>query len=700
MGATAFGFTNTEVLAAGAGLLTLNSDVTGSATVAAIPSTCSITGTVNVQRFITGGTNHRGYRLLSSPVHVGATKFVSMNYLINSAYLKGSGGTAGGFDGTGNPNLYLYRENLVPVNTTFTGGNYRGVASLYAGAEPPAVTTNTSYTMDVDGGPFNVPVGGGYLFFFRGARSAATLAQETALSYIPTSATLTATGTLNQGAITATDWYTPASTSLGYTLTSGLSGVEGFNLVGNPYASSIDWDTFDHSGNPAAGIYAPNIGAHICYIFDALTQNYNVYEAGSAGVGTIAAVNSNIIPSGQGFFMVSFSNLSSKLVFNEAAKTNTQATAATGNLFLGTPAPAAVTQSLHIMLTRDSVTSAVNKDGILIIFDKSASAKYVRGEDAPHKTGSGTVGLASMSADSVALAINKMPFPTLQTQKIPLTVTATATGLYQLNMTATKSIPALYTMWLKDAYKQDSLDIRANPVYSFNIDKTDTASFGASRFSLVMSENPALMVHLLDFNATKATGGSQVVWKTENEQNYTNFTVQRSIDGGVTFAVLGGFASSALGTYSFLDANPAMKANQYRLKIQDLNGTITYSKVVTLIYGNGDSPLKPQMNVYPNPSADVINVSIPSSTVSNSQTNLSGLQTLATTPGLVSTTSGSSSSYDIKIISITGSVIKSATSASTNWQGSVSGLAPGTYIIQVINNSDKSLVGRNTFVKL
>ncbi len=683
------------ILASG-GNLTLNSDASGSATVAAIPTGSSITGDVNVERFITGGAGHRGYRLLSSQVTIGATGFESLNYLINSCYIKGTTGVPGGFDQVGNPNIYLYRENIVPSNASFISGNFRGINTLGTSF------TNVNYLVDGDAGTWNIPKGDGFMFFFRGDRSVASIAVEQGLAYVPTSTTLVATGTLNQGAITVHDWYTPASATLGYTTTVTASGnnstVRGFNLVGNPYASSIDFDTYGTSAG--AGIYTPGGGVGpYAYIFDPVSQNYSIYTAGTGGVGTIATVNANIIPSGQGFFVAARA-AGTSLTFNEAAKVNTQAIAADGNLFLGTPKQNAIAQSLHIRLTRDSITSKVNTDGIFFIFEKSASTKYVPIEDAPYKAGSGTVGLTSKSSDNFSLAVNRMPFPTVETQKIPLTVTGNKTGIYQLTMTLSKSIPLLYTMWLKDAYKQDSLDIRANPTYSFNIDKSDTSSFGANRFSLVMSENPALMVHLLNFNATKTKGGSQVVWKTENEQNYTNFTVERSTDGGVTFAVLGGYASSALGTYSFLDQNPAMKANQYRLKLQDLNGTISYSKVVTLMYGNGDSPLTAHINIFPNPSADVINVSIPSSTVTNTQTNLSGLQTLATTPGLVSTNSGSSSSYDIKIISITGSVIKSATSASTNWQGSVSGLAPGTYIIQVINNSDKSLVGRNTFVKL
>jgi trimeric autotransporter adhesin len=202
---------------------------------------------------------------------------------------------------------------------------------------------------------------------------------------------------------------------------------------------------------------------------------------------------------------------------------------------------------------------------------------------------------------------------------------------------------------------------------------------------------------LLNFTAAKASNGAQIAWKTENEQNYTNFTVERSTNGGATFNDLGNFVSSSVGTYSFLDGNPPIAADRYRLKIVDLNGAITYSNVVTLIYGNGNNITAGNISVYPNPASDVINLAINQGSTT-SVGSLSASQPAALTPGL--NQGATSQSYGIKIISITGSVITSVTSSSANWQNSVSDLAPGTYIIQVVNNSNNSLVGRSTFVKL
>jgi len=405
---------------------------------------------------------------------------------------------------------------------------------------------------------------------------------------------------------------------------------------------------------------------------------------------------SNIIPSGQGFF-VKASSTSAQLVFNESAKTNSQLTGPTqttgATLLLSTaPIHTNVLQYMRMNLAVDSV----NKEETVIRFDNSSSTKYDTNEDAQYMPGSGMMSLSSMTADTVPVAINNMPLPK-QTQTVKLNVTTTADGQFSLNMTELKSIPALFQVWLKDAYTNDSLDFRHNQTYKFNILHSDTNSFGANRFTLVIRQDPALGIHLLSFGAAKATGGAQVTWTTENEQNYTNFTVERSSDGGITFAVLGGFASSELGTYSFLDKNPALAADMYRLKIEDINGTITYSNIVTLVYGSSTTTTtvaKNNISIYPNPSTGIINLAI--NPASNSVQKISSLNTGSGTVQTASTTQA----YDIKIISITGSVIKATTSTTASWQDNVSNLTPGTYIIQVVNNKDKSLVGKSTFIKM
>ncbi|MBB3054941.1 putative Ig domain-containing protein [Mucilaginibacter gotjawali] len=657
------------------GLLTLKSSATSTASVAAIPTGPSITGNVNVQRYITGGTGYRGYRLGSSPVYattVSGNNVCSINYLQTYMYLTGSAG--GGFDKTGNPTLYLFREDQTPSNLTFTSGNFWGVSAINN-------TPATTYTLTGSGtGNFNIPVGNGFLYFFRGNRNSASLTTETQPSYVtPVAVTTVTTGILNQGQVIVNNWYTPGSPYLGYTGTgTGTNyAVRGFNFVGNPYASSIDWESYNTTSS-TTGIYANNVGITV-YELNDVTNNYDVYQKG----GIYTNHGTRTIVSGQGFFVLATSGTNPQLIFNETAKTTAQNTGQ--NLFMSTKDGLAalnnsnVDQHLRLQMVKDTI----HTDDVYIGFNSGASSKFVDDEDAPYRPGNGQVSISSFSADGVKLAINKMPLPTLHDQTIPLFITAKAYGTYGLNLTEIAAIPQVYDVWLKDKFNKDSLDMRHNPSYTFDI-TADTNSYGSNRFELVIRENPLKMVHLLNFSATKAQNGAEAVWVTENEQNYTNFTVERSTDGGTTFNVLGGYASDAQGTYSYLDKNPANGANLYRLKIEDINGTISYSKVVTVMYGNGSSLVKTGILVYPNPAKSTLNLNI-----------APGFNSSTATP-----VTGSSTAYDIQIVNILGSVVTKATTNTQSWQTDVSSLMPGTYVVRVVNSSNNSTVGQGTFIKL
>ncbi len=662
-----------------ANLVTLQSDATGSATISQM-TTGSITGAVNVQRYITGGAGYRGYRLLSSPVYgttISSNNVYSVNYVKNSCFVKGTTGIAGGFDVTGNPTIFLYRENLAPVNFSFTGGNYRGINTF-------GTTPNYNYLIDNDGAnAFNILVGNGYLFFFRGDRNAVgqTVATESLTTYVPTATTLTASGTLNQGQITMYDWYTPTSANLGFTTISGSILIEGFNLAGNPYPSSIDWEQYNTTTS-TTGIYAPNVSSTV-YELNPKTQNYDTYQKG----GLFTNSGTRTIVSGQGFFVLA-SNASAQLIFNETAKVATQNAGL--SLMMGKPVNQIVNnQFLRLQLALDSV----NTDDMLISFNDKAKTSFNIAEDAPYRQGNGKVSLASLSSDNVLLAINTRPL-LHQGQTIPLKVGAYADGVYTLNLTALEKIPQLYDIWLMDAYKKDSLDLRHNRTYSFNIALSNPATYGSGRFSLVIRQNPALALRLLRFNATKTLSGAQIVWTTANEQNYTYFTVERSTNGGTTFNVLNSVVSSGLGTYSFLDKDPVTGTDSYRLELQDLNGVISYSKIINLKYENTSNRSNSNISVYPNPVSSTLNLVI-------TPPNGSELPTYASTEhNLAATQNTTAIIYGIKIITKSGVVIKTATSSSPNWQANVSNLTPGAYVIQVINNSNNSLVGQLTFVKL
>lgn len=673
--------TSGTTLDAGSGSLTLNSDATSSASISSLkPASGSITGvingTVNVQRFMTGNNNisYRGYRLLSSPVSDPASSTETLAYgYFNLSYLKGTGtsgsgsyltggtGSADGFDAAGNPTVYFYREDLVPNNSSFTSGNYRGVNKIN--------NSPKLYSIGIvnDGSPL-MPVGNGYLYFYRGNNGTNT-------STIPSNLIFSSLGRLNQGQITVRPWFNQ-TTNLSYTTPTGPSdprfNIAGFNLVGNPYPSSIDWNTaYDYTlpgpnTTSTKGIYATNIDQAI-YIYNNQSKNYDTYlnSAGPGGSGTNGITN--IIPVGQGFF-VRATSASAQLIFNESAKINDQPDVLLLNSAI---ASAPAKPLLRLQLAKD----AISKDETIIILNSKAHTAYVQNEDAVYLKGIGAVNLSNMSSDRLPLAISQVPLPQNK-QTIPLNITVNAAGPYTLNLTEIKNLPDIYDVWLMDGYTKDSLDIKHNPTYSFAV-SADTASTGTNRFKLVIRLNAVKAVHLLSFTGVQDTKQIKLTWTAENEENYTTYVLQRSIDGGHTFTTLDSLTSANLGTYNDLDPNPVTGINLYRLKQVDVIGNVSYSAVLSFSY-SPPIPVSDNNNavsVYPNPVKYILGV-------------------------VIKPKGGKSGNYKITITNNMGIIIKTGTTTIPIWLNDVVNLLPGTYFINVTSSKDNSLVGRATFIKL
>jgi hypothetical protein len=693
-----------------AGTFTIQSDANGSGAIGPLNTTggqlASCNGTFSVERFYQGSTTYdnvkkrwlaRNYRIISSPVNnnqkSNGSYLFGLNYIVgatagqttaaNSTTNAFITGCTGGSTPAGNPSAYLYKESITPSNLTFISGNFLGITNITNSTTLGTVTAS-------DGGTYSLPVGTGVFFFDRGA--ATSWSTRTVYPYIaPENVTLTSSGSINQYSVVVKDYYNITASTLAYTGTgTGTNyAVRGFNMIGNPYPCTIDWETVN-----SGGITVTNINPTV-YVFNPVTNQYDTYSS-STHIGSTTTFLGKIA-SGQGFFVQATNSSSPALTINETAKAPTSFPTGT-SLYMGTPVAQGPAQLLRLKLVIDTL----NYDDIVVAFNSSASAKYNPAEDGFYLPGINAMeSLSSLSDDQVPLSINSLPLPKQTAQVIKLKVTGKVTGLYTLNRTALQAIPEIYEVWLMDSYKKDSLDLRANTTYAFNIDQADTNSFGSNRFQIVIRQNKALAMHLLNFAAVKDINAAQITWKTENEENYTNFAVERSTDNGATFSAIGGFTSSALGTYTLTDKNPLNGANEYRLKIEDMNGTISYSDVITLSFGNGTNLASNYINIYPNPASGTINLAISPITAAAAGSNLSALQTAAITPGLpASAGTTETASYQIRIVNITGEVVKTATSTTTNWQANVGGLLPGTYIIQVTNNNDNSLVGKGTFIKM
>ena len=126
------------------------------------------------------------------------------------------------------------------------------------------------------------------------------------------------------------------------------------------------------------------------------------------------------------------------------------------------------------------------------------------------------------------------------------------------------------------------------------------SSFSSFYFS---NETITLPVQFITFNG-KLTPQNivQLNWDAQVDAKHHRFVVEKSLDR-VRYAAIG----TVSGTEAFqaFDANPAIGNNFYRLRQEDIDGGITYSKTINVVYNPGYL-----LTVYPNPVKDQLNLRI------------------------------------------------------------------------------------------
>jgi parallel beta-helix repeat protein len=101
-------------------------------------------------------------------------------------------------------------------------------------------------------------------------------------------------------------------------------------------------------------------------------------------------------------------------------------------------------------------------------------------------------------------------------------------------------------------------------------------------------------VELLDFKTTPSVSGNNLAWATATEINTTHFDIERGGNGQVFEKIATVKAQGSNSVYAFLDAKPFNGITYYRLKINDLDGKITFSKIVSVASIN-----KKNVKIYP-----------------------------------------------------------------------------------------------------
>jgi hypothetical protein len=207
------------------GNLTLLSSATQSAGIGSLLNSADVIGDVNVQVYITGDNTNmkfRGYRSLSSPLNenlIPSNGKRSLAQLKDYIIITGPGGTSNGFDQGGSAQPFAVTLQL-----------YNPLAHRNQIRFDPV--NNISQTLRP---------GAGILTFFRG-RQMGNYSQNFRKLNVPYNApepvTVVFKGPVNKFDLPAVTVYDNQDTT---------DELRGYNLLGNPYPSAIDWTKVSHS---------------------------------------------------------------------------------------------------------------------------------------------------------------------------------------------------------------------------------------------------------------------------------------------------------------------------------------------------------------------------------------------------------------------------------------------------------------------
>ena len=394
---------------------TLFSDATGTAMV--VNTSGTVVGNATVQRYINPTTNAgNGYRHYASPVAattVADLTTTGFTPVVNPAYNQAA-------------NPYI----ITPFPTVFGYNNVRLTSAS-------ALSSNFDFGWESPAALSDVLTPG--------------------LGYsvnIPGTQTVDFVGSLNNGPISRTN------------LARGPQADAGWQLLGNPYPSPLNWDAVPTTGLDAA-VYVfrstgPYAGTYASYVPGGASTN--------GGSAQLAAM--------QGFFVRTTSaSTPGSLSFTNAARLTTyanptfQRTASTDPL---------------VRLTLSAATGPA--DDAVVYFTSNATTGFDATADAYKLVASGTPVLASELSATDLLSINALPALGTASVAVPLRVQAPQAGSYTLRATELLNLPAGVQAALRDNQTGTLFDLSQPAGYTVSLG----AGTATGRFTLLLRTGSAL----------------------------------------------------------------------------------------------------------------------------------------------------------------------------------------------------------------
>jgi len=252
----------------------------------------------------------------------------------------------------------------------------------------------------------------------------------------------------------------PSGSPLVITCTYTGNAGKGWNLIGNPFSSALDWDQVIRGDGMDNALY----------YYDAATQNYLYYIDINGGIGT----GSRYIPAMQGFMVHAKSTGTHTVTLNNDMRVhNSQNFYKSGESLPG---------SLSL-----TVSSGDFEDAAFVYFHEGATTAFDGSYDA-YKLSSyneQVPTIYTISSDNQNVAINGLPELTEDLQ-IPVWFKAGTVGTFTLTADVA-NMPA--TVFLKDLKTGTDQNLRVNPEYTFTAGDLEASGRFLLHFSALGVDN-------------------------------------------------------------------------------------------------------------------------------------------------------------------------------------------------------------------
>ncbi len=511
--------------------LTLKSSDTLTASVADLTNNNTSTGNdivgqVTVERYI---SNKKAWRLLSMP-----TKHLAQT--INQSWMEGGA--------VNNNPVNSYGIQITSNRPSWLAD---GFDTLSNGG--PSVKTFNPTTNSWDGianTNQHFINGEAYMAFIRGDRSVTSYLQA------PTATILREKDGLHTGDFLLNNLGTAGGQFVG---------------VGNPYASAISLSNLNATNlDNAYYFWDPALGGANGYgAYQSVTVDANGDVSIAPGGGSYTSGNYNV-QSGQGFIVHTNSGVGA-LAFKESNKVN-------GSNLCSRPPSHTRSLRVNIYSIQNNNTSLI--DGVLHLFD-SSFAEHIDKNDIV-KFGNVAENIAIKKNDTL-LAIERSTLPD-NSDTLFYNLAQMKAAHYRFCLTPDFLNDSGLEAYLEDTYlhAQTPISLSDTTTVDFSIVNLP-GSYNAERFRLIFKTMRVVPLNFIKISALSLDDNVVVKWEVNNEIDTRAYIIERAADG-IHFDAIGTMPMDGTSTYRWLDDEPLMGDNFYRIKRIDFSGANKYSSVV------------------------------------------------------------------------------------------------------------------------